>query len=279
MSNELNSINAVNSTLSTSVAVLAVIAVIFSLVGIYVTVGVIRPLQSVIETVGVLSGGDHSVNVSGQDRKDELGDLGRAAEVFRHNLIKTEELTAEQLREQEESAKVSAARESITRKFGDDIEAVLNAVSTNVGEMKTTAESMSDMSKETRDRPKNVAGALEAASTSISTVAVAAEELTSSIHEISQQVSHAASIAQGAVDKSQESHQTVGGLVTAAQAIGEVVAIITDISEQTNLLALNATIEAARAGDAGKGFAVVASEVKNLANQTAKATDEIKAQI
>jgi methyl-accepting chemotaxis protein len=279
LSDELENINRANSTLSVSVGILAVIAVIFSAVGIFVTIGVVRPLQSIIGTVGALSNGDHSVDVPGKERKDELGDLGRAVEVFRNSLIKTEDLTAEQLRQHEESAKISTFRESVTQKFGSNVESVLSAVSVDIVDMKSAAETMSDMAKETRDRSQNLASASEEASSSISTVAVATEELTSSIHEISQQVSHASSIAQGAVDKSHDAHETVGGLVTAAQAIGEVVALITDIAEQTNLLALNATIEAARAGDAGKGFAVVASEVKNLANQTAKATDEIKAQI
>ncbi|MEK9752471.1 MAG: methyl-accepting chemotaxis protein [Rhodospirillaceae bacterium] len=110
-------------------------------------------------------------------------------------------------------------------------------------------------------------------------VASAAEQLTGSIAEISRQVSQASSVSENAVQRSAEAHQTIQGLAAAAQSIGEVVALITDIAEQTNLLALNATIEAARAGEAGKGFAVVASEVKNLASQTAKATEQITGQI
>ncbi|MBT3904515.1 MAG: methyl-accepting chemotaxis protein [Rhodospirillaceae bacterium] len=163
--------------------------------------------------------------------------------------------------------------------FESNVGSVANSVSDAASHMQTTSKTMGVVSQEASTRSATVAEASEEAATNIQSVAVATEELTSSIQEISRQVSHASGISQGAVSDSNTAKETVEDLVKAAQAIGEVVALITDIAEQTNLLALNATIEAARAGDAGKGFAVVASEVKNLANQTAKATDDIKVQI
>jgi methyl-accepting chemotaxis protein len=145
--------------------------------------------------------------------------------------------------------------------------------------MRKTSDSMTDTAGKTNTQVKSVATASDEASSNVQTVAAASEELSASIAEISRQVSHAATIAGRAVDETKQTDGTVQGLAEAATRIGEVVKMINDIAGQTNLLALNATIEAARAGEAGKGFAVVASEVKSLANQTAKATEDISAQI
>jgi methyl-accepting chemotaxis protein len=145
--------------------------------------------------------------------------------------------------------------------------------------MKATAESLSTTAEETSLQTAAVAAAAEEASSNVQTVAAAAEELHASIAEIGRQVAHSADIAGKAVGETKQTDTNVAALAAAAQKIGEVVQLIQDIASQTNLLALNATIEAARAGEAGKGFAVVASEVKSLATQTAKATEEIAAQI
>jgi methyl-accepting chemotaxis protein len=145
--------------------------------------------------------------------------------------------------------------------------------------MQHSAEAMSGTAEETTRQATAVAAASEEASTNVQTVASATEELSTSVQEISRQVGQSTSIAGKAVDEANRTDHTVSGLAEGAQKIGEVVELIRSIASQTNLLALNATIEAARAGDAGKGFAVVASEVKNLANQTAKATEDITEQI
>lgn len=159
------------------------------------------------------------------------------------------------------------------------VKEVVDVVASASTELQATAETMSAAAEETNQQSAAVAAASEQASTNVQTVASAAEELSSSIREISQQVANSTKVAKSAVTEAERTNTTIQGLAQAAEKIGEVVNLINDIASQTKLLALNATIEAARAGDAGKGFAVVASEVKNLADQTAKATTQIAAQI
>ena len=180
----------------------------------------------------------------------------------------------ERLQEQNRQAMVDLAEE-----LASSVGSATATVSDSIVGLTELAQSMAATAEETSQQSATVASASEEASANVQTVASAAEELSSSISEISRQVGQSSEISSNAVRQAEETNEKVQGLAEAANKIGEVVALITDIADQTNLLALNATIEAARAGDAGKGFAVVASEVKNLANQTGKATDEIGNQI
>ena len=266
----------------TSLITFAAIGVMLSL-GLLaaVVIGMIaRPLTRMADGMGRLAGGDTGVDVVGAERKDEVGRLARAMQVFKDNLIETNRLRAEQ---EQSKAKADAEKKAAMGRLADEFEAsvkaVVQTVSSAADEMQGTAKSMSGTADETQRQATAVATASEQASQNVETVASAAEELSSSIAEIGRQVTESVRIASQAVDGANRTNAQVQGLAAAAERIGDVVKLINDIAGQTNLLALNATIEAARAGEAGKGFAVVASEVKSLATQTAKATEEIAGQI
>jgi methyl-accepting chemotaxis protein len=256
-----------------------------------------RPVGAMIVTMNKLAEGDTDISLKGTEDTNEMGEMARAVQVFRDNAVerlrleeedeanrKEQENQAESERERErqqiEEREARQARiDELTSGFGDTVEETLSAVTAQSSEMETSASSMNEIARQTLDESVTVAGAADQATSSVQTVASAANELSSSISEISRQVSHSAEISGKAVEAADGTNQTIRELSSAAERVGEVVSLINDIAEQTNLLALNATIEAARAGDAGKGFAVVASEVKNLASQTAKATEDIGNQI
>jgi len=256
-----------------------VIMAVLGSVGYFFGRGIARPIASMTGAMQTLAGGDKTVTIPATDRGDEIGSMAQAVQVFKDAMIKADEMAAAQ--EKERAAKEARAKriEEETKAFDTAVTGILETVSAASTELNSTASSMSATAEETSRQATAVAAASEEASTNVQTVASAAEELSASISEISRQVTQSAQIAGKAVSEANRTNATVKGLAEAAQKIGAVVSLINEIASQTNLLALNATIEAARAGEAGKGFAVVASEVKSLANQTAKATDEIGAQI
>lgn len=240
---------------------------------------IVPPLLQMVGAMGQLAGGNHAVEIPATGKKDEIGLMARAVLVFKENMIKARELAEKEAEAVKERIARAARVNDLTEKFDDDVTMVLKSVASASTQLQTTASSMTATAEETNSQATAVAAATEEASTNVQTVSAAAEELTSSITEISRQVAQSANVARKAVAEADRTNATVRDLSTEATRIGDVVKLINEIASQTNLLALNATIEAARAGEAGRGFAVVASEVKNLAEQTAKATDQISAQI
>nr|WP_295829351.1 methyl-accepting chemotaxis protein [uncultured Azospirillum sp.] len=241
--------------------------------------GLSRPVVAMTDRMTRLAGGDRSVDIPGQDRADEIGGMAKALQVFKDSLIESDRLAEAQRADHAAQRGRGERIDRLTQEFDRLVLDALGRVSAAATQLQATAQTMSATAEQTTRQADAVANASLDATGNVETVAAATEELTASISEIGRQVAESTRIAGQAVATAEKTDGTVRGLVDAAQRIGEVVQLITDIASQTNLLALNATIEAARAGEAGKGFAVVASEVKNLASQTAKATEEIGSQI
>lgn len=288
------------------VAILLAVILVFSL---FITASIMGPLRRLQTELIALSKGKYDQPVTDMDHSDGIAGMARAAEFLRQNSLETERLraeaeTARQQREEEEreferlqqqeetrrreaevERQAAAAEErqqmqaELAKSFEDEVSKVIQSLSESVADLQMAADTMSEAIEETGFEVSSAAGATDATSQDMISVAEATEGLTGAISEIRTQVEQANVITTTAMDAAKDAEGRVGSLSTASERISEVIHLINDIAEQTNLLALNATIEAARAGEAGKGFAVVASEVKSLANQTARATQEIEEQV
>ncbi|MCW8915070.1 MAG: methyl-accepting chemotaxis protein [Magnetovibrio sp.] len=272
--------SAVSTLLNTEWILLAAGLLAAGVVSFLIIRSIVGPVNGMTVAMGALADGNLHTDIPALDKNDEIGEMAQAVQVFKDNAIRTQEMEAE-AKAQKQKTEEEKIRLMMTMAddFENSVGGVVNSVSSASTEMQSSASTLSATAEQTSQQAATVAAASEEASANVQTVASASEELSSSISEISRQVVQSTQIADSAVAEIDGANEKVQGLADAANKIGEVVALITDIADQTNLLALNATIEAARAGEAGKGFAVVASEVKNLANATAKATEEISTQI